>query len=593
MDTLTLGPFAGINRLISPDRIGPGEAQQAENVVTRTGAIALRPSLLTRLAADGSFTPRVLFPFAVAGTPYLYAAYTNAAGTRRDKVLAADFSVLASFSFGAAPLVIPVAVPWGLLLIASSSTHSRKIYQQSGTWLADTLGMSAPGAPSFASIAGNLAYTDIWVQVLWYNADTDTESVPPSETLYSPGVGPWGARITRPASPPSQATHWRIYIRRIGLDTVAYRIATVAIATTTWDLTLSSQLDSVSRTAAEEVPLAGLSAPPGSTAAAIHNGRAWYASTAYPGRVLCSQIGAYEQVDVADAWDCGEQDASQPNVMFSRDGSLWVVKDDAVFAIDGSARRNYRAIRVQSGKCGAVSPYAVADDGERVMWAGPDGVYAFQQGRATPIGQPIEAALFADTQVEARRTWTAAVDHLDRQFILCVTTAAGDGAQQLVMDLDRQIWTRWTAPLSCVGSRISDLRDFRRWAGGVSASGGANAGVLATPASALDFSATPIAWSWETGQLFLGSPRPKRVLYVHVRVAARGASSVGSITLEMDVDDSGTWTTVGTESLGDLPARIPYPVGTAGTTFRFRIRGSSGVGVRILDVTIVFEGIGR
>lgn len=102
------------------------------------------------------------------------------------------------------------------------------------------MGLTAPGLPTLTAVTpGGLPNTAIYESfVVWYDSTMDHESSPSPVTATITMSGTNGTRRHgRPASPPSNATHWRVYVRRVDTSELNFFRTGVdqPVATLTYD----------------------------------------------------------------------------------------------------------------------------------------------------------------------------------------------------------------------------------------------------------------------------------------------------------------------------------------------------------------------
>jgi len=224
MKNKTLGPFLGINNKLPDfalhvDRKGDF-VRTAENVdIDDAGHIVRRPATtlavamtdahsLHMVSATAGFIARGLALYRFTGLPLTYA-----------ETLVKVLTTTAALSW----------VTIGDDYFYSNGTDSGRI--SSNVWY--PLGMATPAAPTTATIAGGLLAGWYQVSISYSNSVTGEEgglSATTARELTATG----GIRVTLPGAGAAGATHTNIYLSAAN-GTVAYWLAKVTVATTTYD----------------------------------------------------------------------------------------------------------------------------------------------------------------------------------------------------------------------------------------------------------------------------------------------------------------------------------------------------------------------
>lgn len=587
--------FSGLDTDRAALTASAAAAVSCENVLTDDRLIRTRKGRSLRLAGEALQYPRGGHPFAHERFAYLVLITSNGARTEiKYKLVDPAWAVIKTetlnFAAGSVPFWIPTAAqaPGVVYLLSEGAGQNRKLFYSTtaADWRFRPLGMIAPAAgPTVTTlVSGALSAQTVYISTTWYEQDTDSESPGSPETTHVVNLNS-GLRVIRTAhNLPFEPTHWRIYIRRDGLDSIGYRLATVAYATSTYDLTSQTVLDNLSRTFDDQRPSSGLGSPPIAHAGAWHDARFWYADALHPGRVQCSEIAKADLCDPVNTFDCGERDGDFIAGMFTRDRMLHVLKQRSVWTIAGNALSSYTTGQRESGP-GCNAPHTIKHFGRTTFFRGPNAVYRWSDRGVEQISPPIRS-LLPSTQPQA---CSAAIDEYRGLYVLVESDWARSISRQFVFDMRRETWTQWDQPLSGAVSRMVDPGSTLQ----VLAGGNASPGDLFALAGSLDNDTSPFAWNWQSHPLLIGTPLAKRIGNLQVGFDGRGSASPGSLRAEVSID-GGAWTDLGSQALSATACGVKvYPVGVNGSTIGVRLSGTSGADLHIGPVFVEVEEIGQ
>jgi hypothetical protein len=227
-----------------PARLAVDQLSQAFDVEFWDGAVCgRRNGSVTKVTTAGSATQESLFVHtpttdpdddrlvvANGASPGVVTFYNHAYGATTPTINPAD-----AFDF---TLGVAWASLHGKLFIAAKSAVDR-LHVYDGSHIRRT-GLAAPAAPSvantgFGSFAGARQYRVRFT--VQSGGETVLRSEPSPVTAFTPSGSGLAARITKPADTGEGATHWEV--EEIAATGSWYRIATVAVGTTTYDDSLA------------------------------------------------------------------------------------------------------------------------------------------------------------------------------------------------------------------------------------------------------------------------------------------------------------------------------------------------------------------
>lgn len=248
-----------------------------------------------------------------------------------------------------------------------------KVYKKDGvnTLYAAPFGINAPGAAPTqgTTVAGDMTGT---YQLLTtaYNEDTDTESSPSAiltVTLASNQV-----TFNRNFTPDAQATHWRIYILKEGVDSFHWRDAAMQVAVGTSSITLNLTDDDLTDLFIRApLPHVNDPLPEGVVSLAWHQSR-MFAATG--DKIYYSNVGNPEQFDPQEP--VGRWEIANPNdgqlivaIKVLNETMLAIIKERSAYVLVGDDPSNWTVENVTES-LGAYGRYVVEGDGMIAFWSG-------------------------------------------------------------------------------------------------------------------------------------------------------------------------------------------------------------------------------
>jgi hypothetical protein len=253
---------------------------------------------------------------------------------------------------------------------------------------------------------------------VWYDSATDHESSP-SATSSAVACSNQARAWTKPTgTPPSNVTHWRLYVRRV--DTAElnfYRVATVPIATNS----TSESVSDLARTDLGPEPAVN-DVPPAFALMAVHRGYG-LAATVDSGDLHISKLNDLESWHPKDVFPIS-RDGEPITAIVRFGGSVLVFKATSTYRLVGE--QPPFAIEVVHSQWGAASQEAVVEvDGRIVAWDARRGPYWTDTTSWTSL---IEGRVRFD-QVAHGDAWRVRVVHDIAHALLCffvpLVTASG------------------------------------------------------------------------------------------------------------------------------------------------------------------------
>jgi len=331
-----------------------------------------------------------------------------------------------------------------------------------GTSVLD-IGMAKPGTVSFSggSSGSNYDYVVTWIDARGNESGPSPVSSQRSTTSNT---------IDRPASPPTQATHWRVYRRHASAgQALHYRVSPeIAVGTSTW--AESGVVESLTFIA----PTQDVDLPPISNHIAYNLGRMYYGNVRvgtdrYSTRVYYSALNELEQVGANSWFYVGDDDSEVITGLVKFRGNLVIFKERSVYVAVGDPQDSGFQVIDISRSIGCVAHQTIKEAGNRLMWLDDEGVYAWA-GDTDPILVSEFVEPYIENMPDARKPYaSAAVDaelglYLislsleqtdENDFVLCYNYR--DSFRDLV-----HRWSRWPLPLSSLGDGFVGLgRDAR------------------------------------------------------------------------------------------------------------------------------------
>lgn len=339
------------------------------------------------------------------------------------------------------------------------------------------VGLAPADAPTVANTgAGAYAATLRYYRVAWADISgsvTLRRGELSSEASFTPSGAGTAARLTRPARPNEEESHWLVYASSDGVYSNYHLIATVPVLTTTYD-------DSTAPASytGDAPQIAGINIPPPSakyiisdgnrllmagahetsTASGqteVKNNRVWYT------RVLGSSgIGDDETIPNTAAtgltpaqknWiDVGENDGGIITGLALVSGIIYVFKPQQIWRLvpTGDDLQPYRAINM-TREVGCLRHQSIVL-GEDAQGAPALYFYSYRgpyrlsvDGVLTYIGRPIEDVWYASTS----KTSVFGVYHAELRQVWHYLAAATVGAARIaVLDVHTGGWSLFTVP---------------------------------------------------------------------------------------------------------------------------------------------------
>lgn len=248
--------------------------------------------------------------------------------------------------------------------VATGGTADRfKLYDAAAITVAD-IGVAAPAAPSL-NVAGAGGMTGEYdIACTWYNSYTGHETSL-GTTASSGAITSKEIVVTKPASPPTEATHWRIYIRKnvIGVD--FWQVVSNTIATATYDVDLTdTQINNLTILAPDTQEN---NAPPTNLRDLCwHQSRMFYTDGSL---VYYSQPGLPEAVDPENVELINKSDGQRIVALVSlNENTLAVFKEKAIYALVGDSPQSWELRTLVPAK-GAISNKVAKGDGLFAFWS--------------------------------------------------------------------------------------------------------------------------------------------------------------------------------------------------------------------------------